>query len=310
MSIDDSSSNNIEARKRILVAGATGQLGLQVMRELRGQGYWTRALVRDKGRAGEMACDELFEGDVTRAETLPGACDRIDVVFSSVGASLSTKRMEDKASYADVDYAGNKNLLGAAVACGVKRFVYVSVFDEKLPEQLEYTRSHEDFVGELKRSGIDYTVLRPTGFFSAFADILEMARRGIVPLIGSGRARVNPIHEIDLARIAVDLMESGPREISVGGPQVLTRREIASLAFATLGKPAKMVAVPPRLFRLMLPLIGLYDRRLRALFDFFVAVNQVDAVAPAHGAHRLEDFFREAVAQAPDKQRMIRESVD
>jgi hypothetical protein len=53
-----------------------------------------------------------------------------------------------------------------------------------------------------------------------------------------------------------------------------------------------MADVPPRLFRLTLPLIGIYDRRLHALFEFFVAVSQTDMVAPAHGTRRLEDFFR------------------
>jgi uncharacterized protein YbjT (DUF2867 family) len=280
--------------KKILVAGATGQLGKQVLRELRERNYWTRALVRDKGRARGLAADELFEGDVTRPETLRDACSQIDIVFSSVGASLSTKRTKEKATYAEVDYAGNKNLLEAALAAQVKSFVYISVFNENLPENLEYTRAHEDFVRELERSGIPYTILRPTGFFHAFAEILEMARRGIVPLIGASLARVNPIHEIDLARIAVDALESGVREISVGGPEVLTRREIAELAFAALGKRARTVSVPPGLFKLMLPLIRLYDRRLYALFDFFVAVNQVDVVAPAlGGTRRLGEFFQE-----------------
>jgi uncharacterized protein YbjT (DUF2867 family) len=299
MSVVDS-SNKPEPEKRILVAGATGQLGSQVIRELRERGYWTRALLRDKGRAPAAAADELFEGDVTRPGTLRGACDGIDIVFSSVGASLSTKRDKEKPSYAEVDYAGNKNLLAAALASGAKRFVYVSVFNDSLPARLEYTRSHEDFARELERSGIDYTILRPTGFFSAFAEILEMARKGIVPLIGESSARVNPIHEIDLAHVSADALEDGPREIDVGGPEVLSRLEIVELAFRALGKPSRTVRVSPRVFRLMLPLIRLYDRRLHALFEFFIAVNQTDMVAPARGARRLGEFFQET-ARAGNK---------
>jgi uncharacterized protein YbjT (DUF2867 family) len=277
--------------KKILVAGATGQLGREVVRELRERGYWTRALVRDKGRARTLGADELFEGDVTRPETLRGACEGIDAVFSSVGASLSTKRIKGGQSFTEVDYKGNKNLLDAALDCGINRFVYVSVFSENLSEQLEYIRAHKDFERELARSGVNYTVLRPTGFFSAFLEILEMARRGIVPLIGESRARVNPIHEADLARVAVDALESGALEVNAGGAEVLTRREIVELAFKALGRKTSAVKVPPKIFGLMLPLIRLYDKRLHALFDFFLAVNQADMVAPAHGTRRLGEFF-------------------
>lgn len=279
--------------KKILVAGATGQLGRQVIRELRGRGYRTTALVRNKGRARALGADELIEGDVTRPETLPGACQGVDAVFSSVGASLSTKKIKGSQSFTEVDYKGNKNLLDAAMARGVRRFVYVSVFNENLSEQLEYIRAHKDFERELARSGVAYSVLRPTGFFSALLEILEMARRGIVPLIGESNARVNPIHEADLARVAVDALESGALDVDVGGAEVLTRREIVELAFKALGKKTNTVKVPPGVFKVMLPVIRLYDKRLHALFDFFLAVNQTEMVAPAYGTRRLGEFFSE-----------------
>jgi uncharacterized protein YbjT (DUF2867 family) len=293
MNLNNSASNKIETQKRILVAGATGQLGRHLLRELRERSYSTRALVRDKEGARGLAADELYTGDVTKPDTLRGACEGMEVVFSTVGASLSTKKLKDKRSYREIDYAGNKNLLDAARAEGVRRFVYISVFNGNLPRHLEYTRTHEDFVRELKQSGMDYTVVRPTGFFSAFAEILEMARRGPVPHIGAESARVNPIHEADLARYTVHAMESSLWEVAVGGSEVLTRRQIAEMAFDALGKRPSVVKVPAGVFKAMLPLIKLYDRRLHALFEFFVAVSQTDMIAPAYGTRRLEDFFRE-----------------
>jgi uncharacterized protein YbjT (DUF2867 family) len=281
--------------KKILVAGATGQLGRRLLEELSARNYHTRALVRDKRSAValSLSADELFEGDVTRPATLSGACDGVDVVLSAAGASLSLKRLKGQGSYTDVDYRGNRNLLEAARGAGVGRFVYVSVFNENLPAKLEYTRAHEDFVRELKQSGLAYTVMRPTGFFSAFAEILEMARQGVLPLIGESRARVNPIHESDLARRTVDALERREGEVAVGGPEVFSRREIVELAFSSLGTKGQVVSVPPSVFKLLLPAIRLYDRRLHALFQFFLAINETDMVAPAYGSRKLSDFFQE-----------------
>ncbi|HEX8853149.1 MAG TPA: NAD(P)H-binding protein, partial [Pyrinomonadaceae bacterium] len=159
--------------ERVLVAGAPGQLGRYVLAELRRRGYRTRALVRDASRAATLQgeADETVSGDVTRPETLAHVCEQVDVVFSAVGAPLSLKR--GGASYREVDFEGNRNLLAAARAAGVRRFVYVSVFGAERLRESEYVRAHEDFVQELQRSGLAHTVVRPTGFFSAMGEMLR-----------------------------------------------------------------------------------------------------------------------------------------
>lgn len=279
---------------KVLVAGAAGQLGRRVLAELRVRGYATRALVREEARAAELGgeADETIVGDVTRPETLVRACLGVDVVVSAVGASLALKR--GGASFREVDYAGNKNLLAAALAAGVGKFVYVSVFGAERLGESEYVRAHEDFVAELKRSRVAHAVVRPTGFFSAMGEILRMARRGLpVMSVGGGAARTNPIHEADLARVCADAVDGERESIEVGGPEVFTRQEIAEMAFAALGKRPKTLRVPGRVMRLMIAPLGLFDARLHALMSFFVAVSEVDAVAPAYGSRRLKDYFAE-----------------
>ncbi|HEY0079784.1 MAG TPA: SDR family oxidoreductase [Pyrinomonadaceae bacterium] len=288
---------------RVLLIGATGQLGRHALTELSRQGeYRVRALVRSRERLEEICraqgleveSIEVFVGDATRAETLGGVCEGIDVLISTLGAPLSVGRTKGRVSYTDVDLAGNRNLLAEALRSGVKKFVYVSVFGAHLYPQLEYVKAHEDFVRELRAaSEIDHCIVRPTGFFYVFAEFLQMARRGRVALIGAGDKKTNPIDERDLAAICVEAIKTARREILVGGPEIYTRREIVELAFAALGKQPKLVRVPPRVVRLMLGLVKLFDRRLHALFSFLVAVSEVDAVAPARGTHTLMSYFQE-----------------
>jgi hypothetical protein len=80
--------------------------------------------------------------------------------------------------------------------------------------------------------------------------------------------------------------------VPVGGPETFTRAEIVNLAFRALGRTPKLTRMPPGFFRAAAVVARPLNRRLAALLAFGAAVSQVDCVAPAHGTHRLEDYFR------------------
>ncbi|MEJ2189019.1 MAG: SDR family oxidoreductase [Acidobacteriota bacterium] len=275
---------------RVLVAGATGYLGGFVCRELTSRGHVVRALVRSPRRLDRLwdSTDEIVRGEVTRSATLAGVCDGIDVVFSSVGVT----RQKDGLSFREVDYQGNVNLLREAQRAGVTRFVYVSACDGPQLRHLEIVDAHEAFVDELKASGIEHAVLRPTGYFSDMGEILAMARRGRVWLIGDGTCRVNPIHGADLAAACADAVEGGAAAIDVGGPEVMSWNEAAALAFKVLDRPAGISHVPERLMWAVVRLVRLVNRRQGELLAFFTTVATRDVVAPATGIHTLEAHFR------------------
>ncbi len=276
--------------KRVLVAGATGYLGRFVAREFQNRGYFVRALVRSSNKLDGLwdSTNEIIEAQITQPETLDHICDGIDVVFSSVGIT----RQKDGLTFRDVDYQGNKNLLEAALEAGVKKFVYVSAFNGPNLRHLDIIDAHEAFVDELKDSGIEYAVLRPTGYFSDMGEVLEMARKGRVWLIGSGEHRVNPIHGVDLAVACVDAMEGSEIEIDVGGPQTFTWREVAALAFDVFEKPAKVSRVPEWLMWTVVRLVKLFSRHQGDLLAFFTTMATADVVAPPTGTHTLESHFR------------------
>jgi uncharacterized protein YbjT (DUF2867 family) len=277
--------------RRVLVAGATGYLGGFVARELSARGHFVRALARSPAKLEGVRepLDEIVEAEVTRADTLDGVCDGIDVVFSSVGIT----RQKDGLSFRDVDYQGNKNLLEAAIRAGVKKFVYVSVLNGTHIRHLDIVRAHEDFVDELRASGIEYAVLRPTGYFSDMGEMLEMARKGRVWLIGSGKSRVNPIHGADLAVACADAIEGAGGEVDVGGPETMTWEDVANLAFRVVGKPVKVTRIPEWLMWSAVRLVRVFSRHQGELLAFFTTMATTDVVAPSTGTHTLEDHFRQ-----------------
>jgi uncharacterized protein YbjT (DUF2867 family) len=192
-----------------------------------------------------------------------------------------------------VDYQGNKNLLDIALRAGVRKLVYVSAFNGPRLRHLDIVEAHEAFVDELAASGIEYAVLRPTGYFSDMGEFFEMARRGRVWLIGSGANRVNPIHGADLAVCCADAIDGDRREIDVGGPEVMTWEEAATLAFVVLGRPRRVTHVPEWLMWAVVRLVRVFNRHQGELLAFFTTMATMDVVAPATGSRTLEGHYRE-----------------
>jgi uncharacterized protein YbjT (DUF2867 family) len=120
---------------------------------------------------------------------------------------------------------------------------------------------------------------------------MDLARAGFAPLVGDGSARTNPIHEKDLAHVIVDGLDYPNREISVGGPEVLTRRAIFEMAFKVLDKKPRCVRVPGAMISAQSRLISMFDPRTAQITDFLNKVSQLDVIAPSTGSERLYDYF-------------------
>lgn len=285
---------------KILVAGAGGVLGRSILAELRRRGLQARAMVRRPTPAVAELCADVRIADALLPESLHGVMDGVDVVISSLGASVDPSSFRGWRRYGKVDAPANCALLGAAKRAGVRRFVYTSLIGGDRMRQLDYSDAHERVVDAMRASGLPASVLRPTGFFAAMMALLDFARRGCVPVFGDGLQPTNPIDEHDLAAIAVD--ESlhtveGLHEVAVGGPEVFTRRQIAEMAFAALGLRPRLRHVPPWLART----IGYASRLVHprvAHFTLFAAhVMTHPCLAPAVGTRRLADAFRRRAAE-------------
>jgi uncharacterized protein YbjT (DUF2867 family) len=286
-------------QKTVLIAGSTGYLGKFAVRAFKSRGYRVRALTRSEARLAEPGpftapaiaddVDEVFVGEVTKPETLDGLMTGVDVVFSSVGIS----RQRDGLSFEQVDHQANRRLIELAQKAGVAKFVYVSLWGQEEIRHLEIVRAHEKVVDALEASGMAYCVVRPSGFFSDMGVLLDMAKRGRSFLVGAGTNRFNPIHGADLAGVCVDAMESDMKEIGAGGPDTMTQREAAELAFDVVGRPPKIVVLPMWLMRGGVRLVGMLNTQFGDLFEFIVTAGEIDGVAPSVGTTTLRSYFEE-----------------
>jgi uncharacterized protein YbjT (DUF2867 family) len=283
---------------RVLIAGATGYLGKYVVRAFKEKGYYVRVLTRSKQRLFDPGpftapaltpkdADDIFVGEITRPETLSGMLDDIDLVFSCVGIS----RQRDGLTFEQVDFQCNKNLIDLSEIANVKRFVYVSMQGAENIMQLAITQTHEKVVSALKNSAMEYRIVRPCGYFSDMGAIHTMANNGRVYLVGDGSNKMSPIHGRDLAQVCVETAAGSELEIEAGGPDTMTQREAAELAFDVVGKPAKITAVPLWLARGLVKFISLFSRQFGDLAEFVVTAGEIDGVGPPRGTITLRSYF-------------------
>jgi uncharacterized protein YbjT (DUF2867 family) len=274
----------------VVLAGASGDLGREVMARLRARGLVVRALTR---RAAKIrGADEVFEAAAVRPGALAGLCRGASAVVSCLGASVRLRLSDGRATYSRVDVPANLALMQEAAAQGVRDFTYVSVYGAREDDPLDYLRSHARVERAMKEQGFASRVIRPTGLFSAFTPFLTMARSGAACLIGDGSARTNPVHEGDVADAVVTAMSGGPQTIELGGPEVLTRLEIAQLAFEVLTKAPRVYSSPAFTTGIAAALARPLCPRLADLLLFARHVMTHDVIAPQTGTRRLEEYFR------------------
>lgn len=150
----------------ILVAGATGRTGQQVVKMLQAQGRAVRALVRDISRARGLlgAYPDLIVGDVTVPATIPATFKDVQLFICTIGSNV----VAGKETPEDIDYGGVKVLTDAASDARVQHMVLVSSIGVTNPDHplnqygrvMDWKLKGEDY---LRQSGIPYTIVRPGG---------------------------------------------------------------------------------------------------------------------------------------------------
>jgi uncharacterized protein YbjT (DUF2867 family) len=262
------------------------------------------------GALGRLVCDRLFsrghraiplgrgDGDLRDPAVIARA--KASVIINCAGASVTMGLGHGWRGYRAVDVPIGLAAIEAARSTRA-RLVYISTHHAPSMRITPYVAAHEHVAAAM--NDIDGAVIRPTGFFSAITSaFVPMARRGRMFDIGDGRARTNPISEHDLAEIVVDvaLGGDGPRDVTVGGPEVMTRREMLERIADAAGYRAKVTAVPLAVAKINAALLRLVHPRIGQFVQFAVGLAQNDIVAPACGTTKLADYVASSgVAASP-----------
>ncbi|AKQ46835.1 hypothetical protein TH63_16300 [Rufibacter radiotolerans] len=282
----------------VLVLGGTGSLGSCIIEVLKKQQYRVRATARTPLKAEQLkpSVDEVVVCDPTQpGSLLAELVEGIDYIISALGKSLNLAD-RSRTSFHQVDFQGNLNVLRLAQAHGqVKKFVYVGAFSGEKHPEVAYFKAHEDFARELRHSGLAHTIVKPPALFSAFLDLLPMARKGRLPSIGPGDCVTNPIHEQEVAEICVQALTQPSQTIELGGPVTYSRVELVKLVGKSIGKTLPVPSIPYWVANSVLPLVRLVNRSLYEKAAFLIEVAKTDCVAPVKGRLRLEDYLAEHV---------------
>lgn len=233
---------------KVVLAGAYGNLGADVFRELIGNGHEVIALdmvQRDIGISSEF---KFFKMDVTDPKTLEGVMDGADVLITTVGL---TKGSASVSNY-DIDYQGNLNLLGEAKKAGIRNFVYISVVKADTAPDVPMVNAKWLFENELKKSGITYVIHRPTGYFYDIVKVFKpMIEKGKVTILGREPVYANVVSTEDFAKFIVSHMTDENVTYSVGGKEKYSYEEIARMCFEAAGKEPVIKRASPGIFDML-----------------------------------------------------------
>lgn len=272
----------------ILVAGGTGFLGRAIVAALRFDGHQVRVLSRG-GRPNPWVDDSgvsVVEGDVREASTLGEAvvgCDTVVIAVQFPGHPVEVPKKG--LTYDEFDRKGTESLVAAAKKAGVTRLVYLSGVNVGQGRTEEWFVAKDRAEAAVTGSGIAYTIVRPSWVygprdktlnkFATFARLLPF-----VPLPGPGTAKVQPVHVDDVALVVAECLKSPRTEnevVEIGGPQLLSFRQIVRIMLQVMGKRRLVLPVPTPFAKLGAALLYRLPGRLLSPR----AVDFVNADGPA-----------------------------
>jgi len=237
-----------------LVVGATGLLGNEICHLLAAAHKPVKALVRptsDQNKVAQLESlnVEIARGDLKDRSSLGAACRGVSVVVSTASSTLSRQEGD---SIQTVDLDGQLNLIDAAKAANVSRFLLVSFpqIDVEFPLQAAKRRVEQ----HLRSSGLTYTILQPTFFMEVWLSpaLGFDAANAKVQVYGSGENKISWISYRDVAKFAVasiDNSESRNAVIKLGGPEALSPLEVVQTFEDLQGRKFDVQHVPEEALR-------------------------------------------------------------
>ncbi len=217
--------------RELLVTGATGTLGRQVVGASTAAGHHVRALSR-RDHVGYTGV-HWYQGDLLAGAGLEAAVDGVDVIVH-----CATQGIGDK------DVVSVKNLIAAARRAGVAHIVHVSIVGiDRIP--LPYYKTKLRVEHELAGSDVGHTVLRATQFHDLINTIFAIQR--FSPLLWALRGvRFQPIDTRDVSARLVELIDAEPagRVADIGGPEVREHADLGRAYLASRQSRRRVVGVP------------------------------------------------------------------
>ncbi len=258
-------------KKIVTVAGATGYLGLKIVKALLAQGARVKAMVRvasDRAKLEALGVTDFVVGDMMDRESLKAALvqsPKADALIASAAGYTG----HSKGDSAKTDTEGYKNLVDASKEAGLPRFVLISILESD--KAVTVPHFHNKYLVEeyLKMEKQPFIALRAGAFLDQARDmVLPQVKKGIYPEFFHAIA-LGMVYTPDLARYAALAATSLPdaalgRSVDIGWETPVTGSLLAQAFSRVLGKPVEArPAFPFIATKVLMPFMGLFNEGLR-----------------------------------------------
>jgi uncharacterized protein YbjT (DUF2867 family) len=247
----------------LLLTGATGTIGLPLLRRLTESGVPVRCLVRDPRRLGSQRVRvQIVLGDLADPFSFRNALRGVDTVVHLAAAT----RDQPAGSIEELAGVAAWRLVRASERAGVERFVFFSTLGASTRSRARLLRAKAIAERALTESSLHHTVFAPSLVYSPsdpFITLLErMSLLPVMPISGSGRAAFQPMWAEDVAECVIAALPGGAcAEEAVGaryelaGPETVSYLEFVTTVMRSLRRHRPIVKVPAPIVRRGLNLV-------------------------------------------------------
>lgn len=242
------------ALARVVVFGGSGFIGRYVVKRLAAAGHPVRVACRDVERAkflkpmGAVGQISLLQTNVRYPQTVAAACQGMDWVVNLVGILYESGSQH----FDSVQAEGADTIAKAAAAAGASKLVHLSAIGADAESESLYAKSKAAGEAAVKAAFPSATIIRPSvvfgpedDFFNRFADLARFSPA--LPLIDGGKTKMQPVYVGDVADAICKTLEDASyagETLELGGPQVMSMKEIMEYTLAQSGKKRLLLPLP------------------------------------------------------------------
>ena len=248
--------------EKILLIGSSGNIGGQALELLLKHGKAASITAFDKKAPKLTELPQLVqvlsgsEADITDPDCVKKAVQGNTIVVCAIGVPRYTQPGEKKLTPYEIEENGMQHIVDASKKADVKQIIYISALGvargENIPQFHHAHLAKQKAEKILSKSGIAYTVLRPSGYFFDFRDLLAAAIAGRYHVVDGGTAKVQPLHQDDVAEILVASINNTKvrnKIIPIGGQEIFTYNDLGALFGKVLKKEIAVIRLAPEKFK-------------------------------------------------------------
>ena len=263
----------------ILITGATGNNGSELVKLLAGKGVALRAMVRSKDSAGELAAlpsVTVVEGDFDKPTTIERALDGVEKAFLLTN---STERAEARQS----------SFVQCAGKAGVRHIVKLSQFAADEASPVRFLRYHAAIERQIVESEMAHTFLRPNLFMQGLLGFAKSIKEQGKLFAAAGDAKISVVDVRDnAAAAAAALTEPGHegKTYTLTGPAALSHGEMAAALSKAIGRSIEFVDVTPDAMRDALLDMGMPPWQADGLIEDYAHYRRGEAAVVSDGVEQ------------------------